>query len=100
MRVPPSDSQAEDALADNVLAFHHPPAYISPKVVLKIQKAWLTRHEIDRGRLMGDTGRSLFDPSHPVTVPPAVHYGENSTRDLELLVGNLERALPGRFWDP
>ncbi len=49
---------------------------------------------------MGDTGRSLFDPSHPVTVPPAVHYGENSTRDLELLVGNLERALPGDSGTP
>jgi len=49
MRVPSSDSQAEDTLADIVLAFHHPPIYISPKVVLKIQKAWLTRHEMRLG---------------------------------------------------
>jgi hypothetical protein len=46
-------------------------------------------------KLMSDTGRSPFDRSNPVSVPLAVHYWETAAGRFELLVGNLERALPG-----
>jgi len=45
--------------------------------------------------LLADTRRSPFDSSQPVTLPLAVHYWEGSTGELEFLVGNPERALPG-----
>jgi len=44
--------------------------------------------------LLADTGRSPFDPAHPVTLPLAVHYWEGSNGEIELLTGNLERSLP------